>query len=75
MANYGTSTASNYCNLCGSQEGMMTTLRDEYATENVKCVCGSCHAMINDHLSKLQNLSFKWWHLMIRKFIKSKEGK
>lgn len=74
MVDYGTTTVSTHCNLCGTTKGFMTNLRDEYATDEVKSVCGDCLYEINKHLSKLQNLSFSWWHLMIRKFITQRKG-
>lgn len=71
---FTTISVSNYCQLCGTTDGMMTPLRDEYATDEVKYVCGDCLHEINKHLNKLRNLSFSWWHLMIRKFITQRKG-
>lgn len=73
MSKWTTSTISSHCDLCGKSEGIIESLRSEYATDEIKYLCGDCMLEANKHLDKLRNVSFKWWHLMVKKFLKDKK--
>lgn len=69
---YRTCTICSHCDLCGKSSGG-TSLIDDYATEEIRFLCDDCMTEVNKHLDKLRNLSFSWWHLMIKRFLKNKK--
>jgi len=63
------------CDLCTKEGVALEPLKSDYATEDVKEVCGDCVYVINKHLTKTQSMAANIVTSIVRRFITEKKSK
>jgi hypothetical protein len=71
MSEYTTGTVSSHCDICGESK-MTTSLRDSYATKDIKYICWECLTFTDEHLDKLRSISHSWVSKALKLFLRTK---
>lgn len=67
-----TSATSTHCDMCGKSVFPLVSLRETYATNDIKWLCSECEAFANDHLSRLREINHKWVSRMLKAFLRQR---
>jgi hypothetical protein len=63
------------CDVCKKVGTPLIELRDVYKTESIQAVCPECEAVINKHLSKVQDMTVKMLIDLMKRFIQARADK
>lgn len=67
-------TTASHCDLCGKSIFPLVSLRDSYATNDIKWLCPDCEGFANDHLNRLREINHHWISRMLKVFLRQKRS-
>lgn len=62
------------CDLCGKAARDLESLRDFYATDEIKHVCSGCSQVLNKQVFKLQSWTAQLQQALLRRFMHERKG-
>lgn len=62
------------CDLCGKVGCDLESLRDFYATDDIKHVCPECSNILNKQVSKLQSWTAQLQQALLRQFMRNRKA-
>ena len=57
------------CDICGSTKGELSRLQECYQSDGISHVCAGCLKVLNDHQSKLRDVTHNILVAWLRRFI------